>query len=61
MSQPATRHVVRRTSPKGEQFLGVCTMCGTEGLTIRDANTECPNPLGRTFQQAWADTERGKQ
>lgn len=42
----ATAHVLERTSPMGERFVGRCTLCGKEGLTLtsRLLNQECPNP-----------------
>lgn len=49
----ATKHVLRRTSAKGEEFTGVCVLCGAENLSIRAANERCPNPLAQTFEQAW--------
>ena len=37
-------HAVRRTSPKGQPFVGVCIQCGKEGITMAQAGTEeCPN------------------
>jgi hypothetical protein len=37
-------HVLERTNPKGEPFIGTCTLCGTKGLTAAQANEPCPNP-----------------
>ena len=41
-----TAHVLERTSPTGEPFVGECILCGVSGLTARDANKPCEN----TFQ-----------
>jgi len=40
---PTRFHSLERTSPKGERFIGVCVLCGQEGLTIADARQECSN------------------
>ena len=45
-------HSLRRTSPKGEPFVGVCTLCGQEGLTVKDMSAECENLRGLTPDQA---------
>jgi hypothetical protein len=37
-------HVLERTSPMGDKFIGTCTLCGKEGLTIAQANQICANP-----------------
>jgi hypothetical protein len=34
-------HVLERTSPKGQDFLGQCVYCGTPNLTAFQANDEC--------------------
>jgi|GEM_PF-5068828 len=41
-------HSLVRTSPKGkgQKFVGVCTRCGQEGLTLADVNEECSNVRG---------------
>ena len=38
-----TAHVLRRTSPFGEPFIGECTRCGATDLRPRDANRPCDN------------------
>lgn len=48
----AVRHSLRRTSPKGEAFVGVCVLCGTEGLSLKDMTQECANQRGLTKDQA---------
>lgn len=37
-------HVLERTSPMGGPFLGTCILCGSKGLTMRQANEPCMNP-----------------
>lgn len=39
----ARHHALRRTSPKGQNFVGVCMNCGTTGLTTANMGEECPN------------------
>ncbi len=39
-------HIIDRTSPKGEPFVGKCRLCGQEGLTssFKDVQSPCPGP-----------------
>lgn len=37
-------HVIERTSPLGEPFVGTCTLCGTAGLTTAQVHEPCSNP-----------------
>lgn len=37
-------HSLNRTSPKDGPFIGTCMKCGTEGLSLSDAQGECQNP-----------------
>ena len=39
-------HSLRRTNPKGQDFVGVCVLCGKENLTFSDMNSECENVRG---------------
>ena len=48
----AQTHSLRRTSPKGEKFIGTCVQCGKQGLTTGDALEPCDNLLGDTSDQA---------
>jgi hypothetical protein len=48
-------HYVVRTSPKGGPFVGTCTRCGADGLTMKDALKPCPNPAGRTKSESLLD------
>ena len=50
MKQPT--HVLERTSPFGEPFVGECILCGKSGLAARDANKPCEN----TFQLSVVDS-----
>jgi hypothetical protein len=50
--KPSQRHSLRRTSPKGQPFVGVCVLCGTPGLKPPDMNSECPNQCGATEGEA---------
>jgi hypothetical protein len=57
---PAFFHVVERTSPKGEKFIGICRACGTAGLTLADAQQECPNQRGLTQDEAVIEAITGE-
>lgn len=35
-------HSLKRTSPTGEDFVGVCTKCGKTGLHLEAMSEECP-------------------
>jgi len=53
MSKKITQmHSIERTSPKGGKFVGVCVLCGEEGLTPADMSRVCPNPEGVTEDEA---------
>lgn len=42
-------HSLERTSPKGQDFIGKCVLCGKENLTLANMRVEtCPNPEGKT-------------
>lgn len=47
-----TTHVLERTSPFGEKFVGECILCGAEGLTMAQANEQCPNPAAVSEERA---------
>lgn len=51
-NQVATTHSLRRTSPKGEPFIGRCVHCGTENLPMSAVFDPCENPRGVTEDQA---------
>ena len=48
------KHSLERTSPKGkdQKFIGVCVLCGEQGLEIEAANLDCPNLRGLTSDEA---------
>jgi len=46
------KHSLKRTSPKGEKFVGTCTLCGMPGLTIADSQNDCENVRGLTQEEA---------
>ncbi len=45
-------HSLRRTSPKGQDFVGVCTLCGKENLGFENMNEECENVRGLSSDEA---------
>jgi hypothetical protein len=49
-----TRHpLVKRTSPKGQDFLGTCASCGKTNITAEQVSSEeCSNPSGYTRERA---------
>lgn len=54
------RHVLDRTSPKGEKFQGTCRLCGATNISIYGANSECPNPRGLSPDDAMREAVTGK-
>lgn len=54
------KHVVERTSPKGQDFIGVCRLCGKTGLPMTAALEECENIRGLTYREAFAETITGE-
>lgn len=48
------KHIVIRSSPKGQAFIGYCPLCGTTDLTIKDAMVDCANVIGATQSEAMA-------
>jgi hypothetical protein len=62
MDKEARLHSVRRTSPKGEgqKFVGVCVLCGQQGLTLSDMNQECPNQRGLSQRDALIEAVTGR-
>ena len=60
MTEPMTKkHSLRRTSPKGQKFVGTCVLCGRSGLTIADMNNECANVRGLTTDDALIEAIEG--
>jgi hypothetical protein len=58
--QIMARHITTRTSPKGQDYLGTCRMCGANNLTIEQTNAECPGGRGVTVDDALAEALTGK-
>lgn len=54
-----TMHSLRRTSPKGGPFIGICVNCGTPNLTMTQAREDCPNQRGVTEDQAVVEAITG--
>ncbi len=54
--KPTKLHSITRTSPKGEAFVGTCSLCGQANLTIRDMRTKCTNQRGMTESDALIET-----
>lgn len=52
-------HSLQRTSPKGVDFIGFCTLCGKDGLTMSQANETCDNVAGKTREEAFMDAVIG--
>lgn len=53
-------HSLERTSPKGGPYIGKCTLCGKEGITIAKLMTErCSNPNGVSQSQVLLDAIEG--
>ena len=57
--QLATTHAIERTSPKGEAFLGTCTLCGKEGLRLSESLDPCTNDRKLTVDEALVETILG--
>jgi hypothetical protein len=56
----ARTHVLLRTNPKGEAFIGRCALCGAEGLPSGAVRDPCPNPGGRSPVDAIVCAVRGE-
>jgi hypothetical protein len=57
--QTKRTHVLDRTSPMGELFIGTCRLCGTHGLRMAQANEACENPQRIGETQALLDAING--
>lgn len=53
------KHSLRRTSLKGTPFIGVCTLCGTQGLTFKNMSDECPNQRGLSQDEDLIEAIKG--
>ena len=45
-------HALERTNPKGQPFIGQCTLCGAAGLKLSQMSEHCPNPANLTQSDA---------
>ena len=62
MAQYETRnHSLRRTSPKGGPFIGVCVLCGQEMTLAEMSKTECPNQRRLTNDEAVIEAVRDRR
>ena len=53
------KHALVRTSPKGGDFLGTCTLCGKRDVSLSLAvKEECPNIRGLTEDEALIEIVR---
>lgn len=52
-------HSLERTSPKGEDFVGRCVLCGKQGLPMTAALEKCPNPRNVTNEEAIINAIKG--
>lgn len=52
-------HAIERTSPKGQNFIGTCRLCGTPNLPMSAVHEECPNQRGLTQDEALIETITG--
>jgi hypothetical protein len=55
-----TQHSLVRTSRIGDLFIGRCVLCGTEGLTAKEAREYCINPTGVTVGASILDAIEGE-
>jgi hypothetical protein len=52
----SSSHLLDRTSPEGEKFVGTCRQCGKSGLKINDVISDiCQNPLGTSYDAGLLD------
>lgn len=55
----ANTHSLRRTSPKGQAFVGCCALCGKQDLPFEAAREYCENPIAVGQEQAIIDAVSG--
>lgn len=58
---PSRRHALQRTNPKGQPFVGTCSLCGKAGLTLDAMREECENVRGLTEDEALIETIKGSR
>lgn len=54
------KHHIERTSPKEQEFIGTCRLCGVSNLRMSDALKDCENIRGLTKKEAFIETLKGK-
>lgn len=52
-------HALTRTSPKGGPFIGRCTKCGRENISLGEMHGDCPNPANITDDDALLHAIKG--
>lgn len=52
MSTPSQFHAIHRTSPKGQAFIGTCSLCGKTGLPMSAVREACENIRGLSQDEA---------
>lgn len=50
-TRPPT-HLIIRSSPKGEDFVGYCQYCKAEGLTYKNVGDHCPGLAKKVSRMA---------
>jgi len=55
-----TKHHINRTSPKGQNFVGTCYLCGKANLTAKDALEDCENLRCLSAEEALIEAVTGK-
>jgi hypothetical protein len=54
-------HSLERTSPKGQEFISTCRLCGTPNLPMSAVFEDCPNPRGLTEDESLLDVIEGPE
>lgn len=54
------KHHINRTSPKGQDFVGTCYLCGKQNLRAKDALEDCDNIRGLTDEEALVEAVTGE-
>jgi hypothetical protein len=55
------KHHIERTSPKGQDFIGTCILCGKPNLPAKAALEDCENVRGLTVEQAMCEVVQGPE
>jgi hypothetical protein len=54
------KHHVERTSPKGQDFIGTCRLCGKPNLKASAALEDCENFRGLSAEEALIEAITGE-